>query len=188
MLKDYFGKKEYNNIIKKIFPLSKNALMFLLREKLNFESQKLKAMYSSFDGVDIDIVKNTAKNIKLNPYFEGVVKNIREYNNLDNSDYIPMSFLSRDLKPFIEYYIELNNEFDNLRIHIDDIRANEIDEKDNKLKGEPRIFIRSSNKHYLLDGIQELKPDKNIVYITDNDEKSLKGLDYIIRVQKCSGI
>jgi len=187
IIKDYFGKKEYNNMLKKIFPLTKNALMYLLRSGLNLESQKLKTLYSVFNGVDIDIVKKTAKNIELNPYFKDVVRDIREYNNLDNGDYFRMRFISRDLKLFIENYVELNEEFNDLGIHVDDILANEMDKKNDKLIGEPRIFIKSNNKYDLLDGIKEVNPDRTIVHMTDNDE-NLKELEYLIRVQKVFGI
>ncbi len=191
MMKNFLNKKEYNNMIKNLLPLSKNALIYLFREGFNFESQKLKIVYSVFNGLGIDVVKKTAKNIKLNPYFENTIMDIRYFNNLGENDYIDFSILTRDLEEVVKIFVKLNDPFKKLKLHITDnsIYGNKMQIEDGKLSGIPKIDVKSKNKHKWLNKIQESKPASNLVYISDNERiKNTEEIKYFIKIKKCYGI
>jgi len=180
MLKYYLKEKDYSTLLKKLGSLSFNFLEYLYRETFNLKSQKLKAIYSNFSKLEEKVFNESMNNIHINPKFANVISEIRKENNLKDNDYISLCVLTRDLNKLVKrFVIDKKEELDRLKIHIpnDKIYGNKL------LKGEPSIYIKTSNKQKYLDRLQKNNLKINLVYITDNEKiREFKQVKYIIKI------
>ncbi len=180
MLKYYFDKKDYSIFLKKLCSLSVNFFNYKFRENFNLKSQKLKTIYSVFNGLEKTVFDKAAEKMSLNPNFVNIISCIRKENSLNDNDYISLSILTRDLKKVAESFIlNKKNALEKMKVHIpkQQIYANKF-----LYKG-PSIYVKTITKQKYLDKLQEKNPSKNLVYITDREKiREFNQVKYVIRL------
>jgi hypothetical protein len=180
MLKHYLEEKDYSNFFKKSFSLSGNFLNYLFRETFNLKSQKLRTIYSNFNGLEEKVFNESISKINLNPKFVKIISEIRKENNLNDNDYISLSILTRDLNKIVKSFVVNKKDIlDKAKIHIpkQQIYGNKV------LNGEPSIYVKTSNKQRYLDKLQKNNLKTNIVYITDGEKlREFNHVKYLIRI------